>query len=144
MKQKIHATTVISGYRLASREACRYIKEVLATPVEKLGKDALINTAKTSMSSKVIGPDADLFAKMCVDAILRVKNVNKRGKARYPLSGVNILKSHGRSMRESVFVEGFALNCTVVDQGRIHLLLGMGEYLNGSPSFSPLSSSELF
>jgi len=116
MRQKIHATTIISGYRLASREACRYIKEELATPVEKLGKDALINTAKTSMSSKVIGPDADLFAKMCVDAILRVKNVNKRGKARYPLSGVNILKSHGRSMRESVFVEGFALNCTVVDQ----------------------------
>ena len=123
MKQKIHATTIISGYRLASREACRYIKEELAIPVESLGKDALINTAKTSMSSKVIGPDADFFAKICVDAMLRVKTSNKRGKARYPMNGVNILKSHGKSMRESIFVEGFALNCTVVDQGQCDLRL---------------------
>mmetsp|Transcript_22428 Transcript_22428/g.38329 ORF Transcript_22428/g.38329 Transcript_22428/m.38329 type:complete len:547 (+) Transcript_22428:29-1669(+) len=116
MKQTIHATTVISGYRLASKEACRYIKEQLSIPIDVVGKDALIEAAKTSMSSKVIGPDANLFAKMCVDAILRVKTVNKRGKSRYPLGAVNVLKSHGKSMRDSIFVAGYALNCTVVDQ----------------------------
>ena len=118
MKQTIHATTVISGYRLASKEACRYIKEQLSIPIDVVGKDALIEAAKTSMSSKVIGPDANLFAKMCVDAILRVKTVNKRGKSRYPLGAVNVLKSHGKSMRDSIFVAGYALNCTVVDQGK--------------------------
>lgn len=116
MKQTIHATTVISGYRLASKEACRYIKEQLAIPIDTVGKDVLIEAAKTSMSSKVIGPDANLFAKMCVDAILRVKTVNKRGKSRYPIGSVNVLKSHGKSMRDSIFVAGYALNCTVVDQ----------------------------
>jgi T-complex protein 1 subunit alpha len=119
MKQKIHATTIISGYRLASKEACKYIKEQLAIPVDSLGKDALISTAKTSMSSKIIGPDADFFAKMCVDAMLRVKTVNKRGKPRYPLNSVNVLKSHGKSMKESMFVAGFALNCTIVDQAMV-------------------------
>jgi len=119
MKQEIHATTVISGYRLASKEACRYIKEQLATPVESIGKDAIIAAAKTSMSSKIISVDSDFFARICVDAMLRVKTVTKRGKARYPLNSVNVLKSHGKSMGESLLVNGFALNCTVVDQAMV-------------------------
>ena len=116
MKQKIHATTIISGYRLASKEACKYINEQLAVPVDTLGKDVLVTAAKTSMSSKVIGSDAEFFAQMCVDAINRVKILTKKGKARYPLNSINILKSHGKSMRESNFVPGIALNWTVTSE----------------------------
>ena len=35
--------------------AVKYIQEQLSIPVEELGKDSIINAAKTSMSSKVIG-----------------------------------------------------------------------------------------
>jgi T-complex protein 1 subunit alpha len=41
--------------------------------VEKLGEDAVINCAKTSMSSKLIGADTKFFAKLVVDAINSVK-----------------------------------------------------------------------
>ncbi|VDM05975.1 unnamed protein product [Schistocephalus solidus] len=54
ISQKIHPTTIISGYRLACREACKYIQNNLVLDSDSLGKSCLVSVAKTSMSSKLI------------------------------------------------------------------------------------------
>ncbi|KAI9613225.1 hypothetical protein KEM48_003858 [Puccinia striiformis f. sp. tritici PST-130] len=116
IKNKIHPTTIINGYRLACKEAIKHIQDQLAIKVDTLGKDCLINIAKTSMSSKIIGSDDDFFAQLAVDAMLAVKTINPRGELKYPVKAVNILKAHGKSALESIYVKGYALNCTVASQ----------------------------
>lgn len=117
VQNKIHPTSIIGGYRLAMREACKYIEEKLSIKVDKLGKDTLINCAKTSMSSKVIGTDSDFFSKMAVDAVQAVKTVNEKGETKYPIKAINILKAHGKSARDSYLLNGYALNMGRAAQG---------------------------
>ncbi|KAM0912068.1 hypothetical protein ACQ4PT_013031 [Festuca glaucescens] len=117
VRNKIHPTSIISGYRLAMREACKYVEEKLSVKVDKLGKDSLINCAKTSMSSKLIHTDSDFFANLVVEAVQAVKTTNSRGEVKFPIKSINILKAHGKSSKESYLLNGYALNSGRAAQG---------------------------
>ncbi|OSX76215.1 hypothetical protein BU14_0202s0002 [Porphyra umbilicalis] len=111
---KIHPTNIIAGYRLAIREACKYVRDHMATPVEALGRELLVNAAATSLSSKILGSaESNHFANMAVDAVLSVKTGGVKGgpPASYPIKAVHVLKCQGQSARESELLPGVALNC---------------------------------
>mmetsp|Transcript_14802 Transcript_14802/g.14210 ORF Transcript_14802/g.14210 Transcript_14802/m.14210 type:complete len:541 (-) Transcript_14802:486-2108(-) len=115
VKNNIHPTVVMAGYRLAVKEAVKYVKSNLVVAADTLGRQNLLNAAKTSMSSKILGAESEFFAELAVTAATRVK-VEKDGKSKCPIGNVHILKSHGQSALDSELVDGFALNCSRASQ----------------------------
>lgn len=92
-------------------------------PVASLGREGLINAAKTSLSSKLIGPESNMFATMVVDAMQNVKcEVKKPGKEgppeyKYPVKNVHIVKCHGQAIHESRLINGYILEGARACQG---------------------------
>lgn len=117
LRYKLHPTSIISGYRLACREACKYIQENLSISTTELDRDIVLNCAKTSMSSKLVGVDSDFFANLLVNASMSIKRAGNKGETKVPIKSINILKAHGGNMKESISVQGYALNCTVACEG---------------------------
>ncbi|CAD2215487.1 T-complex protein 1 subunit beta [Angomonas deanei] len=105
LDQSIHPQTIIEGYRLASTIA----HEALSSSTEDHGNDEklfyedLIRIAKTTLSSKIITVESDHFAKLCVDAVLRLKGSGN-------LEMINIMKKLGGTLRDSYLEPGFLLD----------------------------------
>jgi T-complex protein 1 subunit alpha len=123
-KQGLHPTTILAGYRSALKAAVAYLKSSILIPTSNLESQHLLQAAKTSMSSKIIGKEGDFFAQMAVNAVLSVANTTsavaatKKNKTVYPLSAIHILKVHGKSSLESYLMKGgFCLNATRASQG---------------------------
>lgn len=117
VKNKIHPTTVIAGFRLAMKESIKYIKQNLAVRTESLGEDGIKNVAKTTLSSKLIGADSDYFADMLVKAVETVKTTSLKGDHRFPIKAIRLLKCQGQSVKESLYVDGYVLGAGRSAQG---------------------------
>lgn len=61
------------------------------------------------MSSKLLASESEFFSEMVVNAMQRVKTINYAGETKYPVKAVHILKTHGKSSKESLLIDGYAL-----------------------------------
>jgi len=110
VKNSIHPTTIMSGYRLAMKESIKFIKAQLAVPTKDLSREIAFNVARTTLSSKIFGRESEFFANLAVDAIQMVKETHpETGKVSYPIKSVGIMKQHGRSFKDSQLTHGYVL-----------------------------------
>jgi T-complex protein 1 subunit alpha len=117
VKNHVHPTAIMNGYRLALQESVKFIKDNMLLKLDTLPKETMLNLAKTSLSSKFIGA-ADKFAQMVVAAVESIKVPGPGGKAKYPVAQINILKSHGRAVQESTMISnGYAIMLGRAGQG---------------------------
>jgi len=124
VKNSIHPTSIMTGYRIAMKESTKYIRDHLQIKTDKLGKDMVLNIARTSLNSKIFGGDSDFFSQMAVDAVMSIKTTNDEGKARYPVKAVGILKQHGGSAKDSKLMHGYAINVARAAQGMPRTVTG--------------------
>jgi T-complex protein 1 subunit beta len=104
LQQSIHPQTIIQGYLLAevvSQKALAAVALDHGNDPEKLHDD-LLRIARTTLSSKVLNIDSTHFAKLAVDAVLRLKGTGN-------LESINIIKKIGGTMEDSFLAEGFLL-----------------------------------
>lgn len=101
----VHPQLVIKGYREASIEAIKKIKEIAVTITEEKRKETLIKCAQTALSSKLVATYKEFFGKMVVDAVERLEgNMDK--------SLIGIKKVTGGSVTDSFLVDGVAFKKT--------------------------------
>merc|ERR1719230_365876 len=118
VKNSIHPTSVMAGFRMAMKESIRFIKAEMAVKTDKLGREVAFNVAKTTLSSKIFGRESDFFANLAVDSMAMGKDVDPdSGKARYPVKSVGIIKQHGGSFKDSTLIHGYVLNGGRAAQG---------------------------
>ncbi|CDJ40048.1 TCP-1/cpn60 family chaperonin, putative [Eimeria tenella] len=104
VEKNIHPQTIISGYRKAAAAARKQLAAVaFGVSDEDSLRTCLLNVARTTLSSKLLPADKEHFAKIAVDAILRIRDNCAS------LDLIHILKKPGGCMKDSFLDEGFIL-----------------------------------
>jgi thermosome len=112
LDQKIHASTIITGYRRALQVALKRLEEV-ARPVSLEDRETLRKIVKTSLGSKSLGFATDHIADLAIEAVLSVvREVN--GKKKADKDDIQIVKKIGKSLLESQVVKGIIVDKEVV------------------------------
>jgi T-complex protein 1 subunit beta len=109
VQAKIHPQTIIEGFRIA-RDAAK--AKLLSLAMESSDDPAkqredLIKVAMTTLSSKLLFHEKEFFAKLAVDAVLRLGTTSKTPTANLDL--IKIIKKPGGSLKDSYLDEGFVL-----------------------------------
>lgn len=124
IQNSVHPMSVVSGFRMACKHGIKFIQENMMIDIDELGREGLLNAAKTSMSSKIIGSEDEFFANMAVDAVMAIKKTSSKGDTKYPVKAINILKAHGGRAKESRLIDGYALNCRVASEAMTKRVVG--------------------
>ena len=115
LDQKIHSTTIVSGYRKAFQKAEEVLQK-LGIPVDIEDRETLRKVAVTSMASKVVGEARQHLAKIAVDAVKQI--VEQRGeKIIADIDNIQIIKKEGKSLADTELIQGIILDKEVVHPG---------------------------
>ncbi|MFW9802431.1 MAG: thermosome subunit beta [Candidatus Thorarchaeota archaeon] len=118
LDQKIHPTTIISGYRKAADRALEIIDNVAeeVDPESSQYKKILLDVARTAMSSKFVSTSRDKLSKVVVDAVLAI-NKDRDPNEELNIDDIPRQKQEGMPVDATELVKGLVLDKEVVHPG---------------------------
>jgi T-complex protein 1 subunit beta len=105
---RIHPQHIIEGWRKARDESKRVLNESAidnSLDEEKFRTD-LFNIAMTTLSSKLLKHDKEMFSKLAVNSVLRLKGSTE-------LDLIKIIKKPGGTLHDSFLADGFILEKSI-------------------------------
>ena len=112
IEQKIHPSTIITGYRRALDVALQKLNEI-ASPIKLEDKKTLEKIIKTALGSKSLGFATDHIADLAINAVLKIVE-ERDGKLYADKDNIQIIKKMGKSLLESELVNGVIIDKEVV------------------------------
>ncbi|KAF7495663.1 T-complex protein 1 subunit epsilon [Sarcoptes scabiei] len=109
----IHPVRIADGFELAARHAMNYLDQIAESfPIDQNNLEPLIQTAMTTLSSKIVNRCLRSFAEIAVDAVLSVADFERKDVS------FDLIKLEGKTggkLEDSVLVKG-----VIVDKNFSH------------------------
>jgi len=99
----IHPSTISDAWLLAQRQSEEILKSI-AIPVDLSNRAALINSAVTSLNSKVVSSNSEQLAPLAVDAVLRCIDI--KTATNVDLADIKVVKKLGGTLEDTHMVDG--------------------------------------
>src|SRR5438132_5860646 len=113
IEQEVHPTIIVNGYRMAAAEAVRRLRQ-LAFDVKRTDKATLGSIARTAMSGRSVGTNADFLADIAVQAVQSIVE-EVAGELRADVDNILVQKKHGGNLKDTTLIDG-----VVLDKERVH------------------------
>mmetsp|Transcript_60409 Transcript_60409/g.128039 ORF Transcript_60409/g.128039 Transcript_60409/m.128039 type:complete len:531 (-) Transcript_60409:45-1637(-) len=107
LNKGIHPQTITEAFLMADEKANEIMTE-MSIPVDLNNRDQLIQSASTSLNSKVVSANADILAPIAVDAVLKV--IDSKTADNVDLNDIKIVKKIGGTTDDCELVDGLVLS----------------------------------
>ena len=99
----IHPTVIADSFLSAAKKACQVV-EGIATPINFQDRQTLLNSATTSLNSKVVSQYSNILSPLAVDSILSI--IDPKTDFNVDLRDIRIVKRLGGTMEDTELVKG--------------------------------------
>merc|ERR1712117_854305 len=106
LKKGIHPTSISEAFQKAAVKSVE-ILTAMANPVDLSDRDKLLQSANTSLNSKVVSQHSSELSPIAVDAVLKVIDPSKNN---VNLKDIKIIKKLGGTVDDTELIEGLVLS----------------------------------
>eukprot|EP00456_Euglypha_rotunda_P042050 TRINITY_DN3273_c0_g1_i15.p1 TRINITY_DN3273_c0_g1~~TRINITY_DN3273_c0_g1_i15.p1 ORF type:complete len:488 (+),score=88.00 TRINITY_DN3273_c0_g1_i15:93-1556(+) len=107
LSKGIHPSAISDAYLVAAEEAQKVLQS-LAIPADLTDKQALVNSAITSLNSKVVSNNSAALAPIAVEAVLRIADLKNSDTVN--LTDIKVVKKLGGTAEDTQLVEGIVFD----------------------------------